>query len=70
MKYEVIEVEGELLIQGTKDNCFWLVECVFELNEREYAEAFCRLLNKETERAYSEGDWDARKELYDRKGVL
>lgn len=59
ISYELHEhPDGCFVIQGREGNGFWLVEAVFEASEKEYAEAFCRILNTETKKGWNNAEYN------------
>jgi hypothetical protein len=58
INYRVVEMDNEYLIQAEHDNTSWLVEIVFESNEKQYADAMCRILNEEAKRSFEFGQWN------------
>jgi hypothetical protein len=67
-KYQLQEQEDCFVIQGNRENIFWLVEVVFEKSEKEYAETFVRILNNEAERVYDDTKFNLKKAYYDGTG--
>lgn len=61
INYEVLSIDNDYLIQGNDgNNHFWLIKAVFEEKEKDYADAFCRVLNEEVKRGYELGFFTSR----------
>ncbi|MED2944231.1 hypothetical protein P4284_22775 [Bacillus swezeyi] len=68
IKYELQEQEDCLVILAEEDGFGWLVELGFDKNEKEYAEAFRRILNIETNKAQKSQRFKMKKAYYDSTG--
>lgn len=67
-KYELQEQDDCYVIQGRIENVTWLVEAVFEKSEKEYADAFVRILNTEADRVHDDTSFNLMKRYYDSTG--
>lgn len=68
VRYELQEQDDCFVIMATIENVSWLVEATFEKSEKEYAIAFTRMLNVETNKAYDNGTFKLKKTYYEHTG--